>query len=162
MDTILSDAFTWKWTLKESGAQDLFSDDFRTFDTSFVNGYRFYFSNHLQASLFLLLCYYLSLLCWKWITFILVRKNGNIYFHYKRKIILCNSYKDGKKPIINKITTMFFMNQSQKFKWAFVINRYLSSICLNTFHNFDPFSSRTISPILTELVTKYPLVTGVC
>ena len=81
MDTILSDAFTWKWTLKESGAQDLFSDDFRTFDTSFVNGYRFYFSNHLQASLFLLLCYYLSLLCWKWITFILECKNGNIYFH---------------------------------------------------------------------------------
>ena len=97
MDTISSDAFTWKWTLKESGAQDLFSDDFRTFDTSFVNGYRFYFSNHLQASLFLLLCYYLSLLCWKWITFVLVCKNGNIYFHYKRNIILWNSYKDEKK-----------------------------------------------------------------
>lgn len=142
MDTILSDAFTWKWTLKESGAQDLFSDDFRTFDTSFVNGYRFYFSNHLQASLFLLLCYYLSLLCWNWITFILVRKNGNTYFHYKRNIILCNSYKDEKKPIINKNTTMFFNEPEPKVKMS-VCDQHIFVIHLSVY--IFTYSTRSAS-----------------
>jgi hypothetical protein len=56
----------------------------------------------------------------------------------------------------------FLAHLSWKLKWAFLIDRRLSGICLSVckLYIFD-FFSRTTRPILTRLYTNHPWVKGI-